>query len=234
MLLLLIASLLFFSAVVFSASRADCTNSDFLQRDLHRVLPCAESVLTKMPIRYTFAGRSHTADYTAYHYSFTSLTWPPRNERIDPITPTTWTHELIIYQPKHLDKNNKDTAVLSIDGGSNHTTKKNVRYSNEVDPLIAELIKHTIVVRIRYVPNEYLTISGKPMREDEIVSYTWNRFIHNPELFYYPLHVPMTVAARQAMTLAQNLLEKREIHIHHFIVMGLSKRGLGDLDDSTF
>ena len=87
------------------------------------------------------------------------------------------------------------------------------------------MIQHNIVIVLKDDPNQYLTINGKPLKEDEIIAFTWNRFIHNPKLSYYPLHIPMAIAAQQAMTLAQTILQQHDITINHFVVIGASKRG---------
>lgn len=46
-------------------------------------------------------------------------------------------------------------------------------------------------------PNQPITFSGgDPLYEDAIISYTWRKFIENPEKYaYYPLHLPMTISA---------------------------------------
>src|SRR5206468_1486360 len=88
---------------------------------------------------------------------------------------------------------------------------------------------HSVVIDLQDVPNQFLTFDDNvPRKEDSIVAYTWNRYMDDPEHgAYWPLHLPMTKAVIKAMDAAQQImLQKNNIHLDHFVVAGLSKRGL--------
>lgn len=200
----------------------NCENTYYLLRHPHLVLPCAEKILPANTLQVNYLGEEKTVQYTQYKYNFASVAWPKifQASTTDVIKPTIWKHEIDIFVP--IENSHVDTAALYITGG--YINSKILR-NNTPDKLIAQLIQHNIVIVLKDDPNQYLTINNKQLKEDEIIAFTWNRFIHNPKLSYYPLHIPMAVAAQQAMTVAQNILRQHHISINHFVVMGASKRG---------
>lgn len=203
----------------------DCLNPDYLNKNPHDVLLCAESILPIAPLTYKLDQHIVTDEFTENVYSFTSLSWPAANEQVDAISPNIWTHELDVFYPKKIAENN-NTAILYIDGGTNVQPKnRNKKLTIDIDPVLNALIKHAVVSVVKDVPNQYLNINGANLKEDQIIAYTWDKFIHNSTLPYYPLHVPMAVAASQAMTLSQNVLKESNINIEKFVVVGASKRG---------
>ena len=199
----------------------NCENSHYLLLHPHQVLPCAEKILSTSSPQLSYLGKEKTTQYTQYRYRFASVIWPKifRKSTSDVIKPNIWKHELDIFVPK--ENSNVDTAALYITGG--YINSKITR--SNPDKIISQLIQHNIVIVLKDDPNQYLTINDKQLKEDEIIAFTWNRFIHNPELSYYPLHIPMAIAAQQAMTLVQNILKQQHISINHFVVIGASKRG---------
>ena len=206
----------------FPLNLKNCENSHYLLQHPHQVLLCAEKVLPSLSSQLSYLGEEKTPQYTQYKYSFRSVTWPKifRNNTPDVIKPNVWKHEVDIFVPK--ENPNVDTAALYITGG--YINSKLIR-NNSPDKIISQLILHNVVIVLKDNPNQYLTINDKQLKEDEIIAFTWNRFIHNPKLSYYPLHIPMAIAAQQAMTLAQNILKHQHICINHFVVIGASKRG---------
>lgn len=212
---------LIFPTLTFSIDLKGCKNTFFLLQNPHRVLPCAEKILSVPFYQLNYLGEEKTAQYTKLRYSFVSIAWPKvfQTGISDVIKPNTWKHEIDIFIPK--ENYNVDTAALYITGGYINSEIT----INTPDKIISQLIQHNIVVVLKDNPNQYLTINNKQLKEDEIIAFTWNRFIHNPKLSYYPLHIPMAIAVQQAMTLTQNLLQKNHIHINHFVVIGASKRG---------
>lgn len=210
-----------FPILTFSMDKKYCKNTFYLTQHPHRVLPCAEKILTAPFSQLHYVGEERTAQYTKFRYSFESIVWPKvfQTRISDVIKPNTWKHEIDIFIPRQ--NSNVDTAALYITGGfiNSKITK------NTPDKIISQLIQHNIVVVLKDNPNQYLTINNKQLKEDEIIAFTWSRYIHNSKLSYYPLHIPMAIAAQQAMTLAQILLRKHHIYINHFVVIGASKRG---------
>jgi PhoPQ-activated pathogenicity-related protein len=201
----------------------NCKNTHYLLEHPHLVLPCAARILPANTLQLKYLDEEKTIRYTQYKYSFVSVAWPKifQTSTSDVIKPNVWKHEIDIFVPK--ENPNVDTAALYITGG--YTSSKIIR-NNAPDKLISQLIQHNIVIVLKDDPNQYLTINNKLLKEDEIIAFTWNRFIHNSKLSYYPLHIPMAIAAQQAMTVAQNILRQHHhIRINHFVVMGASKRG---------
>ncbi|TLY48472.1 MAG: hypothetical protein E6K54_00225 [Gammaproteobacteria bacterium] len=205
----------------FSLGLKTCENTSYLLQSPHVVLPCAGKILSIPFSQLKYLGTEKTAQYTQFRYRFVSITWPKifKPGTSDIIKPNIWKHEIDIFIPK--ENFNTDTAALYITGGYlNSKITKNVP-----DKIISQLIQHNIVVVLKDDPNQYLTINNKPLKEDEIIAFTWNRYIHNPTLSYYPLHIPMAIAAQQAMTLTQNILQKHHLSVNHFVIIGASKRG---------
>lgn len=223
--LILFSLPLFYPAIKtysFPLDLKNCENTLYLLQHPHHVLPCAGKILPSHTSQLSYLGEEKTDLYTQYKYSFVSLIWPKifQTGIPDIITPNAWKHEVDIFIPK--ENSNVDTAALYITGGYIHSK---ITRNNAPDKIISQLIQRNIVVILKDDPNQYLTIDDKQLKEDEIIAFTWNRFIHNPKLAYYPLHIPMAIAAQQAMTLAQNILLEHHISIKHFVIIGALKRG---------
>ncbi|WP_268869478.1 PhoPQ-activated protein PqaA family protein [Rickettsiella massiliensis] len=135
--------------------------------------------------------------------------------------PRTWTHEITIFTPTKKEAYSS-TVVLYVTGGFN---KKITKKESYIDPILSELIKHTVVIVLKNIPNQFLNINRKNIKEDQIITFSWNKFILNPNLSFYPLHVPMVVAVSKAIDLTQKILLEKKISIRNSIVIGLSKRG---------
>ncbi len=196
--------------------------SYYLLQHPHQVLACAEKILPAPSPQFTYLDKEKTIQYIQYKYNFVSIIWPKsfQTGTSDSIKPNRWKHEIDIFIPR--ENPNTNMAALYITGG--YINSKITR-NNTPDKIISQLIQHNIVIVLKDDPNQYLTVNGKQLKEDEIIAFTWDRFIHNPELSYYPLHIPMAIAALQAMTLAQTILQRHHISINHFVVIGASKRG---------
>ena len=204
-----------------------CTDSQYLTGHLHSILSCAQKELLPKTIKKNLQliGQYKTASYTEFTYRYNSIKWPylTSQQKIDSISPNEWTQRLTIFIPNKKQAQHK-TALFYISGGINHPLDTTDRLVP--DSMINELVKKHIVIVLQDIPNEYLTIAGQAKKEDAIIAYTWQCFIKKPNIYtYYPLHIPMTVAARQAITIAQHILRKQGYRIQHFVVMGLSKRG---------
>jgi len=80
------------------------------------------------------------------------------------------------------------------------------------------------------IPNEPLTFTSDPLgprSEDQIIAYTWRKFLDTGDSVW-PLRLPMTKAAVRAMDTVTSFAASRKGGRHrvdHFVVTGASKRG---------
>lgn len=223
-------------AFVGKNSPLNCRDSTWLSENPAYVLPCAKQILPKTPIHYRFIGEKDYIFYKVYQYQFTSLDWPwlaSSFPDVDPIDPKIWNHELDIYVSFWTTFIRPDTAFLIIDSGENAPPRKGSSIQSHKKTFEEQFIEmslltlHKIIIDLKQIPNEPLTIAEHLKKEDEIVAYTWLRFMQNPkEYIYYPLHVPMTISTELAMDLIQKIVPKDlGFHIDHFVLGGTSKRG---------
>ncbi len=210
-----------------SLSSEQCDDPQYLVEHPHSVLSCAQQKLLPKILKKNLklTGQYKNNNYTEFTYQYNSIKWPylTSPQKVDAIFPKKWTQRLTIFIPNKKQAQHQ-TALFYITGGINHPLDTTDRLIP--DSMINELVKQHIVIVLQDIPNEYLNIAGKEKKEDAIIAYTWQCFIQNPNLYlYYPLHIPMTVATRQAMTISQNILQKQGYRVQHFVIMGLSKRG---------
>lgn len=158
-------------------------------------------------------------------YNLVSQFWPKAEMSAHGIL---WKHTLVIYQP---DTVKTQQALLFVDSGTlypNTTVKAN--YALSASSIFASIAAatHSIVIDLQDIPNQYLTFDDDvPRKEDSIIAYTWNRYMDNPKSgAYWPAHLPMTKAVIKAMDATQEITAQHNILIDHFVVAGLSKRGL--------
>jgi len=88
---------------------------------------------------------------------------------------------------------------------------------------------NSVVTELHDVPNEPLRFAGDPYgprEEDEIIAYTWRKFVDTGDSTW-PLRLPMTKAAVRAMDTTTSFLAKlpSTLRVEHFVVAGESKRG---------
>lgn len=157
--------------------------------------------------------------YTAYVIDLTSLEWRSASEVNLPI----WKHWLTIVRP---DEVKGDTAMLYINGGS--VTQKAPAEASH-DYVEAALTSHSVIADLRGIPNEPLVFSGetKPRNEDEIIAYSWVKFLKTGD-DTWPLRMPMTKAAVRAMDTVTAFCATPaggNVKVAKFIVTGASKRG---------
>jgi PhoPQ-activated pathogenicity-related protein len=157
--------------------------------------------------------------YTTYVLDMTSQAWRSAAEVDHPI----WKHWLTIVRP---DQVKGTTGFLFITGGS--ITDKAPEKANEqiVDTAVTT---HTVVAELRGIPNEPLVFTGetKGRTEDEIIAYTWVKYLKTGDETW-PLHIPMTKAAVRAMDTITSFCATPpggSIHVEKFVVAGGSKRG---------
>lgn len=139
------------------------------------------------------------------------------------VTQNVWEHWLRIDVPR---KVSSPVGLLYIRGGSIGSE----RPKPEDKFVTLATMTHTVVSELFDVPNEPLTFANDPYgprKEDEIIAYTWRRFIETDDS-NWPLRLPMTKAAVRAMdTVTSFAASKRGGHhvVDRFVVTGASKRG---------
>lgn len=185
-------------------------------------ITCYREILAKQPVKYTFLHEEKLPQIKLRSYQLTSQFWSPAGAQ-----PAKWQHNVDIFIP---DNPLSQRALVVVNNGINH----NIKPATSVPPTdfnttTLAAIAHatnTIVVSINNIPNQYLMYQndGKPRKEDDSVARSWTLFMDTPEeKLMMPLHLPMTAAVSQAMTLAQQ--ELKHWNINNFIVSGASKRG---------
>jgi PhoPQ-activated pathogenicity-related protein len=168
---------------------------------------------------YQLVNTSKGEGYTAFVLELTSQQWRTAEEVDRPL----WKHWLTIIQPDSLK-----TAIgfLYINGGSNGSKMPNAADPNLVATAVAT---QAVVADLRMVPNEPLRFKeeGKSRTEDEIIAYTWEKYLKTGDETW-PLRLPMTKAAVRAMdtvTAFCGSAERGKIVVDKFVVAGGSKRG---------
>lgn len=157
--------------------------------------------------------------YTTYVLNMTSQAWRSAAEVDHPI----WRHWLTIVRP---DQVKGTTGFLFITGGSIKDKAPDKPNAQIVDTAVTT---HTVVAELRGVPNEPLVFTGetKERTEDEIIAYTWVKYLKTGDETW-PLHIPMTKAAVRAMdtiTAFSATPPGGSVHVEKFVVAGGSKRG---------
>jgi PhoPQ-activated pathogenicity-related protein len=168
---------------------------------------------------YQLANTTKGDGYTAFILELTSQQWRTADEVDRPI----WKHWLTIIQP---DKVTTSTGFLYINGGSNGSKMPN---SADAGLAATAVGTHAVVADLRMVPNEPLIFKeeGKPRTEDEIIAYTWEKFLKTGDETW-PLRLPMTKSAVRAMDTVTAFCGSKEggkVLVDKFVVAGGSKRG---------
>ncbi|MFN0167298.1 MAG: PhoPQ-activated pathogenicity-related family protein [Bryobacteraceae bacterium] len=169
--------------------------------------------------RYEVAVERSAGDVSINVLNMTSQTWRSASEVDRPA----WKHWLTIIKPAEVKHS---TAFLFITGGSNRDIPP-----ERTDPWMVEMARYTksVVVELRNVPNQPLVFAGETRKrsEDEMISYTWDRFLRGGDDLW-PARLPMTKAAVRAMDTVTAFLgdQKRgALRVDRFVVAGGSKRG---------
>jgi PhoPQ-activated pathogenicity-related protein len=148
----------------------------------------------------------------------TSEQWRSKDE----VDRTEWRHWLTVIRP---DVVRSDASLLFITGGDNIKTEL-----PRLDPMLAEIAQKTgtIVAELRMVPNQPLSFAdGKPRVEDDLIAYTWDKFLNGGDDQWLARY-PMTKAAVRAMDTVQAFVQTAEggrRALTRFVVSGGSKRG---------
>lgn len=155
-----------------------------------------------------------------YVIDMKSQTWRTEKE----VNRTLWQHWLTIIVPNGVTA---DTALLFIDGGGNGG--KPPSGPNAMLIQIA-LQSKTVVANLKMVPNQPLVFADDPgnqRNEDEIIAYTFDKFLKTQDPTW-PLLLPMAKSAVRAMDTIQDHIAKTgggKLKINSFVVSGGSKRG---------
>ena len=169
--------------------------------------------------RYTLVHTAKGQGYTAYIVDLTSQQWRTAEEVDRPV----WRHWLTIIQP---DQVKSSTALLFISGGSNGSKAPAAADASLAATAVGI---QAVVADLRMVPNEPLIFKeeGKSRTEDEIIAYTWEKYLKTGDETW-PLRLPMTKAAVRALdtiTAFCGDAERGKVTVDKFVVAGGSKRG---------
>jgi PhoPQ-activated pathogenicity-related protein len=160
--------------------------------------------------------------HTAYLLDLVSQRWLTTAEVDRP----EWHHWLTIIEP---DTVRHDTAFVFVTGGD---TKKGPPEKTDPGLLDIALTTQSVVVELRMVPNQPLVFAGdggRERKEDEIIAYTWDRFLRTGDE-KWPLRLPMTKAVVRAMDAVTAFCARppegvAAAKVDRFVVAGASKRG---------
>lgn len=154
--------------------------------------------------------------YTATLIDMTSQSWRTPGE----VDRTLWKHWVTIIRPSFVQHTK---ALLFITGGSNDAPAPKSQDENLVRVAVAT---KSVVAEVRMIPNQPLVFGGdqKKRIEDDLVSYTWDKFMRGGDE-QWPARLPMTKAAVRAMDTVVSACAKDQLTIDGFVVSGASKRG---------
>ena len=158
--------------------------------------------------------------YTTHILEMTSQAWLTTNEVDRPI----WKHWVTITRP---DGATNPTALLFIGGGSND---KPAPAEADGGLVKVALGAKSVVAELRLVPNQPLAFvgdGGRQRHEDELIAYTWDKFLRTGDE-RWPARLPMTKSAVRAMDTITDFCATPaggQLKVDTFVVAGGSKRG---------
>ncbi len=131
-----------------------------------------------------------------------------------------WRHWLAVFCPETMTYT--DNMVLVVGGGNVQDAPPDLgRGESQAAAMVARQIQSAVAV-VSAVPNQPL-FGG--MREDEIIAYTYDKFIKG-EGDDWPLLLPMAKSAVKAMDALQQIMRsERNQEVKGFMLTGGSKRG---------
>lgn len=217
----------FLFLLLFSTySKANSCDPQSLAQTPQRVLACfIDNKDEGFTPSWVLVKQTQSGNINIFQYRLNSVFWPQKNISDKG---TTWQHQVKIYQPNQLNKTSPHQALLVINGGTNHPLKnKKVSQSRNLDALAIAKAANAYVIEMNDSPNQYLMFEdGIERKEDNLVAYTWNRYLNAPSQAYWPVHLPMAKAAIVAMDNVQALAKKEGWPIPtEFVITGASKRG---------
>jgi len=156
--------------------------------------------------------------YTTYIVSMVSQSWLTKAEVTEPI----WRHWLVVVKP---DQVTSRIGLLFIGGGDNG---KPAPKSPDAKLVSIAQASQSVVAELRQVPNQPLTFvaEGKPRKEDEMIAYAWDKYMHSGDSKWAP-RLPMTKSAVRAMDTITAFCAglENKVAVDRFVVAGGSKRG---------
>lgn len=165
------------------------------------------------------AATKESADHTLLAIELTSQTW----RKPDEVDRTVWKHWLMVIRPNVVEST---SGYLLISGGGHRDTPP----EGTEDFLVKMAVgSKSIVAELKNVPNQPLefTGGGRKMVEDDLIVFTWNKYIETKDK-EWPARLPMVKSAVRAMDTLQAFSETKEgggRRIESFTVAGASKRG---------
>jgi len=159
-------------------------------------------------------------DWTGYHVKMISGKWL-NEELVDQVE---WWHYVDIIIPKQVQSNK---SLMFIDGGTKdeeffRLDSSSISYAIESKSVIAN------ISNIPFQPINFLESKQKNFYEDDLIAYSWNRFLisgaRNNHVEWLP-RLPMTRAVVRAMDLVQDITKQNKVNVNEFVVSGASKRG---------
>lgn len=169
--------------------------------------------------RYELVSTAPGKGYTVYVLDMASQKWLGDGDTNRPV----WRHWLIIVRPDRVDHS---TALMVVGGG-----RSNPKPPARPDAMLTSIatMTNSVVAEVAQIPNEPLTFTaeGRSRNEDEIIAYTWDKFLRTGDE-KWPLRLPMTKAVVRAMDTVQSFCSTAqggEVKIDGFVVTGGSKRG---------
>lgn len=169
--------------------------------------------------QYTVVDTAQHPGYTVYLIRMISQQWRTGAE----VNQAVWKHWMEIYVP---DQVTSPVGLLYILGGS--TTEEHPKPDNDLAAIAT--LTHTVASELFDVPNQPLTFTDDPYgprKEDEIIAYTWRKYMDTGD-DTWPARLPMTKAAVRAMDTVTSFAASEQGGRHRvdrFVVMGASKRG---------
>ena len=153
--------------------------------------------------------------YTTFIVDMTSQTWRSASE----VDRNVWRHWMMVVKP---DDVKSTKSLLYISGGNNNSAAPKEANAQMIQ--IATTTK-SVVTELRMVPNQPLTFSDdkKPRTEDEMIAYTWDKFLRTGDELW-PARLPMTKAAVRAMDTVVSVCKSEtggNLTIDGFVVAGV-------------
>jgi len=171
--------------------------------------------------RFSVVATRPGAGHTAYLLEMVSQRWLTAAEVDKP----EWRHWLTIIKP---DTVAHPTALLLVAGGD---SKRKTPDKTDAGLLDIAMTTQSVVAELRMVPNQPLVFAGDGGRErseDEIIAYTWDKFLRTGDE-RWPARLPMTKAVVRAMdavsAFCRSAAAGTTATVDTFVVAGASKRG---------
>jgi PhoPQ-activated pathogenicity-related protein len=203
-------------ATAAGRSQAPASTARALDTALDRYVAAADA-----SYRFDIVGTLPAEGATVTLLDLTSQQWLTPAEIDEPM----WRHWLTVIRPPTVTG---DTALLFIAGSARTRPRPS---EAPADLLRIAKSTQTVVAELRLVPNQPVTFrddpAGQPRAEDDLIAYTWNKFLHTGDA-RWPAQLPMTKSAVRAMDAVSAFAASSAggaVTVSRFVVSGASKRG---------